>query len=139
MTPGRSWIARLLSGDRRSAERHVSPPLVAYYWDGAMPVAHPVRDISAAGLYLLTKERWYPGTLLMMRLQRTDNSGTDGNPDRSIAVESMVIRFDADGVGLGFVFPDSRDSREAQGLAEPADRKALARFCLAASGGLSQG
>ena len=35
--------------------------MAAYYWNGAAPKAHTVRDISSTGLYVVTEERWYPG------------------------------------------------------------------------------
>lgn len=130
MEPWRSWLARLFSRDRRSAERHVSPPLVAYYWDGGTPSAHGVRDISTGGLYLFTDERWYPGTLVMLRLQRTDTS-TYARSERSIAVESKSIRWGPDGVGMKFIFPESSRSRWEYGFPDfldRADRKALTRF-----------
>ncbi|HEY6764483.1 MAG TPA: hypothetical protein VI386_06905, partial [Candidatus Sulfotelmatobacter sp.] len=58
-----------------------SPLLVAYYWDGAAPTSHKIQNISSTGFYLTTKERWLPGTMVTMTLQRTDialgHSGTE--------------------------------------------------------------
>ena len=130
MKPGRNWFQRLLSPDRRSAERHISPQLVAYYWNGATPVAHGIRDISSTGLYLLTEERWYPGTLVMMTLQRSDHGAytrTYTRNDRFIAVWAKAVRSGADGVGFQFVFPESGDYGKA-GLMDGADRKTFADF-----------
>jgi Flp pilus assembly protein TadG len=130
--PFTNWFEKLVPGERRKAQRQETLPLVAYYWDGASPRAHPVRNISSAGFYLLTEQRWFPGTLVTMTLQRTDTG--DSSPGRSIAVQSRVIRSDADGVGLAFVLPTTRsgteESRRVQSLVMngAADRKTLDQF-----------
>lgn len=120
-----SWFKKLSSTDHRKAQRMKAPLLVAYYWDGAPPMAHAIQDISSTGFYLLTGERWLPGTMVTMTLQRTDivngNSGTRSH----IAVMSKVVRLDKNGVGFNFIpleeGPESLNSR-------PAGKKALAQF-----------
>jgi hypothetical protein len=102
------WFKQWLSRDNRASERRPWPSLVAHYWTGAAPLAIGVRDISATGVYLLTQERWYPGTVIKIVLQR--KSGTDADSGRSIAVQSKVVRRSADGVGLSFVGLDASDS-----------------------------
>jgi hypothetical protein len=52
-------------------------------------------------LYLITEERWYPGTLVLLTLQRTDLG--DEALERTISVHSRAVRWGADGVGLQFV------------------------------------
>jgi hypothetical protein len=127
MTPGKGWFESLFSNDRRKAERSLAHSLMAYYWDGATPVPHPVRDINVCGMYLLTEQRWYPNTLITMTLRRSDKS--DSDPERSIVVTTRVVRSDADGVGLAFILPSSNRSREpASSLGSVADRKALSEF-----------
>ncbi len=127
MKRGKNWLQRLLSQDRRSADRHVKPRLVAYYWDGAAPVAHEIRDISLNGMYLVTTERWYPGTLVMITLQRTDSSAY-ARAARSIAVQAKVIRWGADGVGFKLIFPENEDYHYVQGLLDAADQKTFSEF-----------
>lgn len=118
---------QMFSKERRKAERQPSPSLAAHYWDGASPAAHRVRDISSTGFFLLTEERWYPGTLLVMTLQKKDQAGDSS--ERSIAVQSKAVRWGSDGVGMEFVVMDSRDPRRGQSmLAEGADRKTLEKF-----------
>src|SRR6185437_10952760 len=78
----KAWLESLSSRERRRAERQEPVHLVAYYWDGAAPAPHEVRDISSTGLYLATNQRWYPGTQVMLSLQRVGAAETD--PDRSI-------------------------------------------------------
>jgi uncharacterized membrane protein (UPF0127 family) len=108
----RTWIQRWWSPDPRKAPRVKEPGLAAYYWNGAAPVAHGVRDISSSGLYVVTEERWYPGTLVLMTLQR--NSSGEEYAERSIAVQSRAVRWGPDGVGLQFVLSADRDLRRGK-------------------------
>jgi hypothetical protein len=125
--PPRSWLERWWSPDPRRAPRDVLPGLAAYYWNGATPQAHGIRDISASGLYVVTEERWYPGTLVLMTLQRTD--GGEELAERSIAVQSRAVRWGNDGVGLKFVLPDVQDARREHNLLTAgADRKSFEKF-----------
>ncbi|MGA9061055.1 MAG: hypothetical protein WB341_05230 [Terracidiphilus sp.] len=108
----RNWIQRWWSPDPRKAPRVKEPGLAAYYWDGAAPSAHKVRDVSSSGLYLMTEERWYPGTLVLMTLQRTDRG--EEFEERAIAVETRAVRWGPDGVGLQFILADDRDLRRGK-------------------------
>jgi hypothetical protein len=128
--PPRKWLERWWSPDPRSAPRAPSPGLAAYYWDGATPEPHSIRDISATGLYVVTEERWYPGTLILMTLQRT--GAGEETAERTIQVQSRAVRWGDDGVGLQFVLPDARTARRApNSAAEVANRKTLQRFLKA--------
>jgi hypothetical protein len=101
--------------------------LAAYYWNGAAPQAHGIRDISNTGLYVVTEERWYPGTLVLMTLQRTDVG--EEIEERAIQVQSRAVRWGNDGVGLKFVLPDSREMRRGHNnVVDGADKKGLDRF-----------
>lgn len=124
-----SWFARLWSKDRRRAKRHTELPLVAHYWDGAKPEPHPVRDISVGGMYLLTEDRWYPNTLIKMRLTRNDRA--EGEPDRSIAVTGRVLRAGTDGVAFAFVLPSTMRVVDAESSFDnQADIRTVKRFLL---------
>ena len=123
----RSWLQRWWSPDPRKAPRVHTPGLAAYYWNGSSPVAHGIRDISATGLYVVTEERWYPGTLVLMTLQRNDLG--EETEERSIAVQSRAVRWGPDGVGLQFVLPDEQDRRRGNAaLLDSAGRKDFERF-----------
>ena len=125
--PPKSWLQRWWSPDPRRAPREPAPGLAAYYWTGAPPEPHPIRDISATGLYLITEERWYPGTLVLMTLQRTDAG--EQTAEHSIHVHSRAVRWGSDGVGLQFVLPDSKDSKDGQKLlVDAVGRKELEKF-----------
>src|SRR5260370_8283794 len=86
-----------------------------------------MRDISSTGLYLLTEERWYPGTVVMISLQRADAADTD--LDRSIRVKAKVVRLGKDGVGLELIMPEKPPPPGSHSLsANGTDRKTFHRF-----------
>ena len=125
-----SWFMRFLrwlSTDRRASKRHPLPGLVAYYWTGGAPQAFHIADISNVGIYLLTDERWFPGTMILMTLQRTNTDGDD--PDDFISVLTKVIRWGTDGVGLTFVPSNTVDLNSGEPLPDTGvGKKALHRF-----------
>jgi hypothetical protein len=109
--PPKSWLERWWSPDPRrapelrKAPRGSIPGLAAYYWTGGAPKAHTIRDISLTGLYVVTEERWYPGTLILMTLQESDQG--EESVERSISVHSRAVRWGNDGVGLQFIPKDT--------------------------------
>ena len=121
------WFARSSSKDRRSTERYTVSHLAAYYWTGAQASPHSVRDISATGTYLVTEDRWHPGTMLMMTLQKPVTAA-DTRSSQSIRVQLKVIRSGTDGVGFAFVFPGTVDPRNKGAPFQEADQNALIAF-----------
>lgn len=125
--PPRSWLERWLSPDPRKAPRLDSPDLAAYYWTGAAPQARNIKDISNTGLYVLTEERWYPGTLVLMTLQRTDLG--EESLERSISVHSRAVRWGNDGVGLQFILKNTPIKGTTKNpLVDAVDKKELDKF-----------
>jgi uncharacterized membrane protein (UPF0127 family) len=131
--PSKNWLKRWWSPDprtapdQRTALRESLPGLAAYYWTGAAPKAHSIKDISSAGLYVITEERWYPGTLILMTLQ----SAIDGedNFEHAIAVHSRAVRWGNDGVGLQFIPQDAAEARSGiNPLASGANSRELELF-----------
>lgn len=123
----RNWLQRWWSPDPRKAPRVHTPGLAAYYWNGEAPAAHGIRDISSTGLYVVTEERWYPGTLVLMTLQRSELS--EEFAESSVAVQSRAVRWGPDGVGLQFVLHDDRDRRRGDApILDAADRREFERF-----------
>lgn len=118
---------KLHSKEQRRADRKSSPQLGAFFWTGTAPREHGIRDISLTGLYLVTEERWYPGTLVMMTLQKRNQPVN--SPNRSISVQTKAVRWGEDGVGLQFVLPEICDRRPSQNLPEGVvDRRTLEKF-----------
>jgi PilZ domain-containing protein len=123
----RNWFERWWSPDPRRAPRVPGSGLAAYYWNGDAPTAHGIRDISASGLYVVTEERWYPGTLVLMTLQRTDLG--EEVAERSVAVNSRAVRWGPDGVGLQFVLADEKSLRDGKlPLLDAAGKKEVEHF-----------
>lgn len=92
------------NSDRRRASRLPAPDLVAYYWTGGAPKAYKLGNVSGSGLYLLTEERWLPGTRIVMTLQKVRDGRSDSARSEEISrVESEVVRWGEDGVGFHFV------------------------------------
>ena len=113
--------------NQRRAKRFPTPGLVAYYWTGGAPYSYHVGDMSATGLFLLTKERWAPGTLIQMTLQRQD--GRINNSDSSICVLSEVVRWGENGAGFNFVLSDYENVLNYGILpGEAIERKSIERF-----------
>jgi Flp pilus assembly protein TadG len=121
------WLERLTYRERRRAARSQAPRLIAHYWDGAAPAGHGIRDISSTGLYLLTEQRWYPGTVVTMSLQRAGAP----DPERTVRVDGKVVRCGSDGVGFDFVMLEKNDqshTSESGTVFKAADRKTFRRF-----------
>lgn len=95
------------SSERRRAERRISPSLAAYHWRGTIPRENCVRDISSTGAYLVTQERWEPGEVIALTLQRS------GPPEKenSFPVQVKAVRWDDNGVAVCFVLPPGADLR----------------------------
>lgn len=128
MNPWTRWLARSKSHERRNAERHNGPQLLAYYWTGANSTPRTVRDISSSGIYIVTDDRWYPGTLLMVTLQKSIEDA-DARSPRSVCVQSKVVRSGSDGVGFAFLLPAAAQSRNPHALMQGANRTEFMEFC----------
>lgn len=127
MTFWKDWLDGFRSKDRRKARRTPEPQLAAHFWTGAAPVPHSVQDISVGGLYLLTAERWYPGTMLMLALQATGRAAE--KPGKSLIVQAKVVRCGEKGVGMEFVLPEPGGAHGNQVFDEhTADRRALEKY-----------
>jgi hypothetical protein len=112
--------------NQRRAKRFSTSNLVAYYWTGGAPFSYQVGDISATGVFLLTKERWAPGTLIQMTLQ--PQNGKVSN-DNSNSVLSEVVRWGENGSGFNFILKDYENVMN-YGIqpSEAIDRKSVERF-----------
>ena len=115
----RNWFTNLLLGDPvdpRNATREVLPGLIAYYFTGGNPVAQEVRDISATGIYIITNERWYPGTVVRVTLTDRDHP----TADRTLTVNAKAIRWGKDGVGLELVL--EKEDRQGTAINQTLER-----------------
>ena len=112
--------------NQRRATRYPTPNLVAYYWTGGAPYSYQVGDMSATGLYLLTKDRWAPGTLIQITLQAQTGRFS---ADNSICVLSEVVRWGENGSGFNFILKDYENVLD-YGMTpnEAIDRKSIEKF-----------
>ena len=90
--------------ERRRAERQSLPGLIAYFFTGGAPEPQKIRDISVTGFYLETEDRWMPGTVVRMTLQKAGSTGDD--PSDTITVNSRIVRWGSDGEGFEFMLTD---------------------------------
>lgn len=127
-------LEKFLTPEADRAERRVVDRFAAYRWNGSALMQDTVRDISSSGLYLLTNDRWLPGTILAITLQRA--GPLDLDPARRITTQAKVIRCGPDGVGLSFLW--SKDDPESQrwdsllesliGQTKPAEMQGLVKI-----------
>ena len=98
----RRWL-RELTG--KALREDVTNSVVAYYWDGAAPAPHPVRNLSAYGANVVTTEKWFPGTTIQLTLQQGEhvNGMTDKAASPAVSVRTRVVGQDADSVRVVFV------------------------------------
>lgn len=92
--------------DQRVAHRHSMPPLIAYLGMVRSSKQYQIGDVSVAGFYMLTEERWVLGTGFPITLERTDAAG---NGDK-LTVYATVVRTGTDGVGFTFLKPADQDA-----------------------------
>ena len=115
--------------DRRHGKREAISGLVAFHWTGGAPKAYRVSDISSTGLFLLTEERWTPGTVIVMTLQ-LDGDQTGMNEALQVCVDARVTRLGADGVGFEFLDLESSrlNTSETPMLGKRTEKEALESF-----------
>lgn len=130
----KALLDRMFHSDRRLQERLRLPGLSAHYWTGHAGGGRDVLNISSSGSYLLTEERWYPGTVIRMVLQSNipqqgDSKANGGDCGNSMYVHARIIRSGPEGVGIKFLFHG--DKRERPILLDGyalAEKKKLIRF-----------
>ncbi len=89
---------------RPRQERRPAPEFVVYFPDGEARKSAGIKDISSTGVYLLTDERWLPGTHVQLTLQRKGEF--EEELKRRVTLKSRVVRWGEHGVGLAFTLPD---------------------------------
>ena len=104
----RDVLVKLARSKTKRAERQSAHGFVARYGDDSNPQPDDIKDISSTGLYLITKERWLPGTVISLTVQT--KSATEETSERRIALQAKCVRWGEDGVGLSFVLPNDPDA-----------------------------
>ena len=99
-----NWLLTPECPDQRSFPRVVLPWVAAYFFNGGPSEPASVRDISMSGMFVVTTERWYLGTIIRFTL--TDRRVEP--PDRYVTINAMAVRSGDDGVGVRFLFQKPR-------------------------------
>jgi hypothetical protein len=120
----RNWFQKAFPQEEARharAERREVPGLEAIHWTGSSPGLDIVKNISASGMYLVTRERWPEGEVNPIRLVYPEL--VDESPDHQVTVETRAERWGEDGMGLSFVLPECMDLWlwKSDGLIEPED------------------
>ena len=105
-----SWLyPSLCKQERRHAERRPLEGLVAYEQSSEGPRKMDIGNISSSGIYLLTEQKWNPGEVISLSLQRS--GPFERAPERRIDLHADPVRCGSDGIGLSFVWPEGMDLR----------------------------
>jgi hypothetical protein len=120
----RSWFEKAFpaaDAGRTRPERRSVPGLEAVHWTGSSPGLDIVKNISATGMYLVTRERWPEGEVNPVRLVYPELDEKD--PAGEVTIETKAVRWDEDGMGLSFLLPECMDLWlwKTDGLIEPKD------------------
>jgi hypothetical protein len=90
-------------------------PVVALFQNGGAPKAHPVKDVTADGAYVVTSERWYAGTIVSMMFQYdphyTAVAHIAGEPHAAVRMRARTMRAGDDGVGVRFVYLNQQERK----------------------------
>jgi hypothetical protein len=103
-------LIRWIVPDQRVANRHMMPPLVAYLGLVRSSKVYKIGDVSVAGFYMITEERWIPGTGFPVTLERTDDAANG----QTLTVFSTAVRIGADGVGFTFLRPGDEENHDGE-------------------------
>ena len=114
----RQWLNHSFLTKRRTATRRPAGGFAADHWAGATLKHDVIRDISATGVYLLTREQWRPGTPVSLTLHRAGLQNE--NLQRQITMQARAVRCGEDGVGLAFDIPEGVEPRLWINLVETA-------------------
>lgn len=101
---------RWLVPDRRKSERQPAPNLTARRWAGDQMYKYAVEDVSKTGVYIVTDERPFPGTIFMLTLSKKPKGR--GGEEETLTVQAKVARWGQDGLGLQFVAAEESGSHK---------------------------
>ena len=112
-----SWLTGAPARISRALRRECA--LAAYYWNGAAGISAPVQNISRSGAYIHTTERWYVGTVLNLTLQyQPEGEADDDTKLPSITVPCKVVRHGPDGMGVTFMFENTKQEKAVRQFVE---------------------
>lgn len=104
--------------ERRKTRRDSIRGLEASYSAASAPKKARIRDISPTGIYIVTNDRWPPGTNIALTIER--KGFLDRQSRRHVRLWARSVRLGEDGVGLTF----SRDDTDSNCWLKAMDRAA---------------
>ena len=130
----KSWFEKAFpsaEAQHQRAERREVQGLEAIHWTGSSPGLDVVKNISATGMYLVTRERWAQGEINPIRLVYPEL--TDNSVEKQVTIETKTVRYGEDGMGLSFILPECMELWlwKTDGIIEPED--ILSEFRVARS------
>lgn len=105
--------------ERRNDGRVDARGLEVSYWTGLEHKRVKVRDISATGLFLLTGDRWLPGTVVQLTLQKRGLLDRESRPQ--VRLRARCVRAGDDGIGLTFADEPARAAEWSKSMALAAE------------------
>lgn len=90
-------------------------PFVAFFSNGGAPKRYEVKNVTFDGAYVVTDDKWYRGTILMMTFQYDPYylqvAPINGNAEASIRMRAKIVRPGEDGVHVRFIFLNNDEHR----------------------------
>jgi len=118
-------LIRWICPDQRVANRQAMPPLIAWLGMVRTSKEYKVGNVSVAGFYMITEDRWIPGTSFPVTLERTDEAGLG----RSLTIQATVVRAGEDGVAFTFIQKAAEENNDGPtGANTRMDLTKLAQF-----------
>lgn len=115
----RNVLVKAGLSERRKDGRLPAHGLDVSYWTGLEQKHAKIKDISATGVYLLTDDRWVPGTIVPLTLQKRGFLEKDSRPQ--VRLRARCVRLGDDGAGLTFVEEPARAAEWSRSMASAAE------------------
>lgn len=119
----RNMLVKAGLSERRKDDRLAAQGLDVSYWTGIEQKRVRVKDISATGIFLLTDDRWVPGTMVQLTLRKRGFLDRGSRPQ--VRLRARCVRLADDGVGLTFVEEPARAAEWSKSMALAAELIAL--------------
>jgi hypothetical protein len=92
--------------ENRKDDRLPARGLDVSYWTGLEQKRAKIKDISATGVYLFTPDRWPPGTIVQLTMQKRGLLDRETRPQ--VRLRARCVRLGDDGAGFSFVDEPAR-------------------------------
>lgn len=97
----RKLLVKAGLSERRKEERFPLRGLDVSYWTGREEKRVKAKNVSTTGIYLLTEDRWLPGTAVQLTLHKRGLLDRDSRIQ--VRIRARCVRAGEDGVGLTFI------------------------------------